>query len=347
MLNIPLLTSDIVSFNLWFSIFLIAIFAVILSGPILYEYISYRVSYRRAEKRYYSAVKKDFSEQRDDGGGGSIDELIGTAGYAYNQTNDLFFSTMYAWQRSMGYCRLYDEAAAPLGMIIDSEPIRFSYAGRRWLIEFWKGQYGMTTGCELGVYSSQWPDLNIPGVFDGTFYTCASNEDRLYMGFVLYKNGEELFNRKGRHWWLTAFKLGEYSEPSELSMDVYITLKSRGMRDAFLKALQRAGYKEGDYEVRKNTVALFYDKPHSRQPYTRSAVTDKMMLAQLKRNCDVYQTLTKGYTSMKDKIKAVKEGSPELYTELFKIGKTASIFSVFDKIKDYLNIEVDGNQLPK
>ncbi len=67
MLNIPLLTSDIVSFNLWFSIFLIAIFAVILSGPILYEYISYRVSYRRAEKRYYSAVKKDFSEQRDDG----------------------------------------------------------------------------------------------------------------------------------------------------------------------------------------------------------------------------------------------------------------------------------------
>ncbi len=347
MLNVPLLTSDIVSFNLWFSIFLIVMFAVVLAGPFLYEYISSRLSYRFAERRYYLATKKDLSEERDDDGGSTIDELIGTAGYAYSPKNDIFFSTMYAWQRSMGYCRLYDEAAAPLGMIIDSEPIRFSYGGRRWLIEFWKGQYGMTTGGELGVYSSDWPDLNIPGVFDGTFYTCASNEDRLYMAFVLYKNGEKLITRKDKHWWLTAFKLGEYSEPSELSMDVYISFRSRGMRDAFLKALQRAGYTEEEYEVRNSTVAIFFDKPHTRQPYTRSAATDKLMLAQLKRNCDVYQTLTKGYTGMKDKVKAVKEGSPELYTEMFKIGKTASIFSVFDKIKDYLNIEVDGNQLPK
>ncbi len=347
MLIIPLLTNGIVSFNLWFSIFLMAIFVAALAGPIFYEHIASWLSYKLAARRYYLAARKEYPQERDDDDGGTIDELIGTAGYAYSPKNDIFFSTMYAWQRSMGYCRLYDEAAAPLGMIIDSEPIRFSYGGRRWLIEFWKGQYGMTTGCEIGVYSSTWPDLNIPGVFDGTFYSCASNQDRLYMAFVLYKNGEELITRKGKHWWLTAFKLGEYSEPSELSMDVYISLKSRGMRDAFLKSLMKAGYTEEEFEVRKTTVAIHYDKPHTRQPYTRSAATDKLMLAQLKRNCEVYQALTKGFTRMKDKMKAVKDGSPELYDEMFKIGKTASIFSMFDKIKNYLNFDFDDSQLPK
>ncbi len=343
MLNFFLLTNKTVSFNLWFSVILILIFTAVLAGPILYEHISTWLSYRIASRKYYLAVRKDYTQQRDDDdGGGTIDELIGTAGYAYNKKNGIFFSTMYAWQRQMGYCRLYDEAAAPLGMIIDCEPIRFSYGGKRWLIEFWKGQYGMTTGCEVGVYSSSWPDLNIPGVFDGTFYSCASNNDRLYMAFILYKNGEKIMTRKAKHWWLTGFKLGEYSEPSELSMDVYITLKSRGMRDAFLKSLQKAGYTEEEFEVRRTTVALHFGTPHTKQPYTRSAATDKLMLAQLKRNCEVYQALAGSYTDLKDKIKAVKDGSPEVYGELFKIGKTAAVFSVFDKIKSSLNIDTDA-----
>ena len=338
-----LMTNDAVTFNLWFSVFIITIFIVVLAGPILFEHISSWLSYKLAERRYYRAAAKDHSQQRDDDGGNAIDELINTAGYAYNPKKDIFFSTMYAWQRKMGYCRLYDEAAAPLGMIIDCEPIRFSYGGKRWLIEFWKGQYGMTTGCEIGVYTSTWPDLNIPGVFDGTFYSCASNKDRLNMAFVLYKNGKEIMTRKGKHWWLTGFKLGEFSEPSELSMDIYITLKNRTMRDAFLRSLKKEGYPEGQFEVRKNTVALHFDKPYTKQPYTRSDTTDKLMLAQLKRNCEVYQILTKGYKNLKDKLIAVKDGSPEVYAELFKIGKPAAIFSVFDKIKDYLNIDVSNN----
>jgi len=45
---------------------------------------------------------------------------------------------------------LYDEAAAPLGMIVDCEPIHFEYKGKRWLIQFWKGQYDLPTGAEVG-----------------------------------------------------------------------------------------------------------------------------------------------------------------------------------------------------
>lgn len=350
MLRFQLLTNNILNFNLWFSILLIVIFIAVLIIPIFCGKLFSWLSYKSASRRYYRAVKQ--TAETDDGteirdtvkSKNPLDELISSVGYAYSEKNDVFFSTMYAWQRGMGYCRLYDEAAAPLGMIIDCEPVHFSYAGKRWLIEFWKGQYGMTSGCEVGVYNTEWPNLNIPGVFDGTFYNCASNNERLYMGFILYKNGEELMKRKDNHWWLTGFKLGEYSEPSDLSMDVYINFTSRIMRDAFLGGLKKIGYTEEEYELQGRTVIIKYDKPHTKQPYTRNASTDKLTLNNLKALCESYQTLTKGYKSMKGKVTAVKEKDPDLYLELLKIGKTASIFNIFGKLKDFLNIETDDFQ---
>ena len=72
-------------------------------------------------------------------GNDEVDKAIGAAGYSYDMKQDMFYSRMDAWQREMGYCRLYDEVAAPCGMIIDCEPINFEYDGKKWLIEFWKG----------------------------------------------------------------------------------------------------------------------------------------------------------------------------------------------------------------
>jgi len=102
---------------------------------------------------------------------------------------------------------LYDEAAAPLGMIVDCEPIHFEYKGKRWLIQFWKG-----------VYATDKPDINIPGLFKGTFYNSIKDDEFLWMSFTLKKNGKVLFERGDRHWWLTGFKLGEFSQPWELTM---------------------------------------------------------------------------------------------------------------------------------
>ena len=39
-------------------------------------------------------------------------------------------------------------------MIIDCEPICFMYGGKNWMIELWKGQYGLETGGEIGVYNA-------------------------------------------------------------------------------------------------------------------------------------------------------------------------------------------------
>ena len=67
-------------------------------------------------------------------GNENFDRLLERLGYAYDQSQGIFVSILHAWQRDFGYCRLYDEAAALFSMIIDCEPIYFSYGGKRWLI---------------------------------------------------------------------------------------------------------------------------------------------------------------------------------------------------------------------
>ena len=43
-------------------------------------------------------------------------------------------------------------------MVFDALPVYFDYQKKTWLIEFWKGQYGINTGAEIGIYtgSGRW-----------------------------------------------------------------------------------------------------------------------------------------------------------------------------------------------
>lgn len=269
-----------------------------------------------------------------------IEELNNTIepfGFAYEANQDIFYSIMYPWQRDVGYCRLYDEAAAVLSMIIDCEPITFEYKGKRWLIEFWKGQYGMNTGGEVGIYYTTGIDLNIPDVFNGTFYYCVKDEDRINMYFVLRKNGKDVFTRNGSHWWLTGFKLGEFSDPSELSMEIVLELYDQEMVEVFTLALQEAGYKEDEYAVNGNLIIILFNKPHSKQPLTRNIVLDHLMQQNNKSLCDSYKALTKGYTNSVDKLNIIRREAPELYTQSLNIGKPKAVFEAYDTIKNYLN----------
>lgn len=342
MLIIKSLTVGGLYSNAWILIpFIVVILVAVIFMPKIYKFISnWLFSDEKARTTILPGNRpsKNKSKAKFDGkiNFEALEEIIDTAGYAYNPDKDIFFSTMEAWQRKMGYCRLYDEAAAPLGMIIDCEPIYFSYGGKRWLIEFWKGQYGITTGCEIGIYTTKMPDLNIPNVFNGTFYKCADDNDRLYMQFTLKKNGKKLLSRKHKHWWLTGFKLGEFSEPSELVLDIYITFKNKRMRNAFLTSLIETGYTEEEYEVRGRDVAIRFDKPHTKQPYSRTPQTDMIVLRRNKMFCDQYNLITKSYSNIAEKILAVKEQSPELYKEILNLGKTLSVYETFNKIKYYL-----------
>ena len=267
----------------------------------------------------------------------TFDKAIDICGYAYDPNQDIFYSKMDAWQRDFGYCRLYDETASPMGMVIDCEPIYFVYSGKRWLIEMWKGQYDLTTGGEVGVYTTEGPDLNIENVFNGTFYNCASSADMLNMSYSLKKNDEILFTRKDKHWWLTGFKLGEFAQPSELSMDIDITLKDQEMCTIFVKALEEIGYTEDEMVTNSNTVSIKFVHPHTAQPVTRTPETDSIIQSKNELLCDKYQEITKPYTNFPDKIKAIEEQSPDIYDKMVSIGKPKQLYERYDTIQKYLN----------
>jgi hypothetical protein len=258
-------------------------------------------------------------------------------GFAYEPYQDIFFSLMNPWQRELGYCRLYDEASAALSMIIDCEPIRFEYNGRRWLIEFWKGQYGMNTGGEVGIYYTTGPDLDIPGIFNGTFYSCVKDEDCINMSYVFRKDGNILFTRSGYHWWLTGFKLGEFSKPSQLSMDIVLDLYDRRMANAFVEALRKAGYKDNEYAQQGYRVMVRFDKPHTKQPITRSGLTEFVMQRNNLAFCNSYNSLTEAYSDTLDKLEIVRKESPSMYSQILNIGKPKAVFESYSTIKGYMN----------
>lgn len=258
-------------------------------------------------------------------------------GFAYDPSQDIFYSLMDCWQRNFGYCRLYDEASAVFSMIIDCEPIYFRYGGKKWLIEFWKGQYGMTTGGEVGIYYTSEPDLDIPGIFSGTFYHCVKDEDRINMSFILRKNDNILIARSAYHWWLTGFKLGEFSQPSELTMDIILDLHDRQMTEAFVRGLKEAGYSDDEYGVRGRRVYIHFDKPHTPQPFTRNPLTVNIMQRNNRSFCEAYQYLTQAYTNTLDKLSAVKQISPQMYSQILNMGKPHQVFEAYNRIKRFLS----------
>ena len=275
----------------------------------------------------------------------SLNKELALFGFAYHSHQNLFYSIMDGWQRECGYCELYDEGAAALSMIIDCEPVYFEYDGKKWLIEFWKGQYGMTTGCEIGIYNTTGPDLNIPGIFNGTFFYSANDEDHMDMGFTLYKNNKPLFYRNERHWWITSFRLGEFSNPEELIMHAEITLKNAEMRDIFVRALEKTGYKREEITVEDNTVRFIYDKPKSKQPITRTPAIDYIMQSYNRLNCTAYTEATKSFGDPIDKIFTVKESTPNLYEKVVNVGNTLEIKKTYEKLENYIKRNTNKSDL--
>lgn len=237
----------------------------------------------------------------------SIDLIINPFGYAYDQQQDIFYTIKDAWQKKYGYCSAYDENAAYFNMIIDCEPIYFNYDNKKWLIEFWKGQYGIATGCEVGVYVAD------KDATDGEviFYKGVEDEDMLKVSIALIKNHKELFKRTDKHWWHTGFKVGEFSNPSDLKVKISITLKDNNMLRVFRNAMMAVGYNKEQLWIHGNTVSFIFDKPYSKQPNISSEMIERVQ----KKNqllCKIYNELVDGYDNPVEKFNIIKENG-DLY----------------------------------
>ncbi|NLY77862.1 MAG: DUF4474 domain-containing protein [Tissierellia bacterium] len=255
----------------------------------------------------------------------SLNEFLRPFGYAYDPEQDVFYTIVDAWQRQMGYTRMYDEAAALASMILDSEPVYFEYDNKRWMIEFWKGQYCMTTGFEVGIYYTDKREKSNE-YFNWTLYDCADDEHMLNMEFTLTKNGKPIIERKEKHWWLAGFKLGEFSQPWELEASISIVFKDLNMRNAFVKALQKIGYKREKLSINREIVSFVFANPKTKQPYTRTEMIEETIQRNNKLLCDTFNALSKDHDNALDKIIAIQELAPELLEKIVKMGKSKDIY---------------------
>lgn len=169
-----------------------------------------------------------------------VNELAAEFGYYYEPSQDIFLTRIDAWQRKFGYEWMYDKMAAGLNMVYDCFPVYFDYNGKSWLIEFWKGQYGINVGSEIGIYNVN--HIVPEEKRKTTHYQAAEDDELLDMAFVLYENGIRSYTWGQRHWWLAAFKTGEFKQPSQLRLRLRIIFPNVDMAMAFVGGLKHGGY---------------------------------------------------------------------------------------------------------
>lgn len=173
-----------------------------------------------------------------------LDDIIHPLGYCYLPRQDIFITTFDAWQREFGYTMLYNCAAPFFNMVFDSEPVYFDYDNRTWLIEFWKGQYGINTGAEIGIYCAD--EIVPPGKRNRALFHTVPDEYIPHFTISLKRQNhcceEELADVSMPHWWLAAFRMGCFSKPKQLSVDICIGFPNCEMLLAFTEALASLGY---------------------------------------------------------------------------------------------------------
>ena len=195
-----------------------------------------------------------------------VSSVVYVAGFHYNTDEDIYSTRHYALQRLFGFNNLYDKMAAPVGMVIDVEPVRFDLDNKDYMVELWKGQYYSSVGAEIGFYVGT--KLNVMG---DPHYRCARTHEELDITFTLEKRGKKVFRVEGRHWWLTGFKPGVFGDPRDLKLtNIQIRFDSEDMAEAFEFALADLGYTKAEDDLWRDddVVGFIFSTPKTEQPWS-------------------------------------------------------------------------------
>lgn len=151
-------------------------------------------------------------------------------GFDYDIEQNVFYSTIKPWQKAFGYTTLFNNLAPVASIFIKTREVFFNYDERDWMICFWKGKYGITSGAEIGVYTK---NPHIANHYDG-----AAPEDFLLIDLTVYKNGEYFFTLEPqKHWWRSGYIVETLTPTNKITVDSTITFKDQAMTDAFVAAL--------------------------------------------------------------------------------------------------------------
>lgn len=229
-----------------------------------------------------------------------LNRLAEPFGFCYDIKQDVFSTRIDAWQKTFGYGRMYDLAAPSMNMVLDTEPVYFNYQKKTWLIQFWKGQYGITAGAEAGIYHA---DSIVPPMLRGqTLFQAAEESEMLPMRIRLLSCGKQLFCFSKVHWWLTGFLIGKWFSPSDLTAEYTITFPDPEMCGAFLTSLTGLGYNWYEIDLEGTTLRFTFSAPRSPNapicPDWRrncSLWIDRLF-------CKIYRKLTRPFSDTADRL---------------------------------------------
>ncbi len=246
-----------------------------------------------------------------------VDELVNPFGYCFHCDSGIFSTTTDAWQKQAGYTWLYDYMAPRFQMVFDALPVYFDYRGRTWLIEIWKGQYGINTGAEIGIYHA---DSIIPEQdYKSTWFSCAEENEMLECSFLLCNEGNDCIRNCGRHWWLTAFLAGCFTKPSSLSMEVSICFPNREMLSAFADGLKRAGYREDAVCIKGLTVCFVFCKNTTERYNLLTRFWRHFSQWKNKLFCKLYLWVTRPFCCTEDRVLYLYYYIPAAFRKLLRL----------------------------
>lgn len=229
-----------------------------------------------------------------------LNDLAEPFGFYFIPSQDIMTSRLDAWQKEFGYCSLYDKSASHFNMVFDCEPVYFNYDNRTWMIEFWKGQYGINIGGEIGIYQAD--VILSPDQYDRTLFHAVSENELLPISMNMNFKGSPLFSVCQPHWWLTGFRMGSYCEPEDLVMDISITFLNEDMLQCFVKSLQRLGYHKCELCICDFTVSFSFSIPHSKQPRLIHCWYSRFSQWKNRIFCKLFRFITRPFLCTMDRI---------------------------------------------
>ncbi len=195
------------------AVILVAVFVLVVA------HILYRIKECRKKVRLMSRYEKI----------NMLDGILDPFGLFYDEKRDVFSSKLTAWQRGNGYLQ-------PDKNRVDSCPVYFEFEGKTWLIEFVKGNYGVMTGAETGVYHAD--GIVEPMLYDFIHFDAAYDYELLHIRNRLMKDGKVIYENHARHWWLAGFRPGIICENDSLQLFSAVKFGTEVAAEVFFKALE-------------------------------------------------------------------------------------------------------------
>lgn len=177
-------------------------------------------------------------------------------GYNFNINEMVVYTTVDCWMRNFGFCVFYDVFANlnPISYSYVTRRFKFDYNGLEYMIQIWKGNYFISNGGEVGIYTRE------PGEYMGSFYNCASEDQELMMSMNIYSGDKLIVERPlDEHWWVCGFHINDRRYiPSLLTLESTIVMADEEMLEAFTNAIDENVMGDVSYTVDGLNVNLVW-----------------------------------------------------------------------------------------